>query len=185
MGSVPPQQFAITARGTTLPELSIALMLLALLLGLAVPTLTQLRQKAALAAAVNQMLLALNFARGVAIARGVPVAVCQSNDGEHCVAGAGTASEGFMVFVNADSDQPAQRDAGEEILRRYEIAATLALRGTRTAVNYWPAPRAGTTATFAFCDQRRTTMPRGVIVSQTGRPRSAQSNAEGGALNCP
>jgi type IV fimbrial biogenesis protein FimT len=172
-------------RGATLLELAFVLLLTALLLGSSVPTLTQVRQNMALGAAVNQMMLALHYARSLAITRAVPVAVCQTLDGERCVPLAGTASQRFMVFINEDLDQPAQRDANEEIMRRFEIAPTLALRGTRSAVNYWPAPRAGTTTTFSFCDTRKIAAPRAVIVSQTGRPRMARVAPDGSAITCP
>lgn len=168
-------------RGATLWELAIVLVLIGLLASLAVPSFTNLRQNAALAAAANQTLLALHYARSVALARGLPVGLCQSDDGERCSA----TGQRFIVFLNRDSDQPAQRDGGEEILRRYEIAATLSLRGTRSAINYWPVPRAGTTTTFALCDSRHAAPPRAVIVSQTGRPRLARSAADGSTLNCP
>jgi type IV fimbrial biogenesis protein FimT len=168
-------------RGATLWELAIVLMLVGVLASLAMPGFTALRQAAALAAAVNQTLLGLHYARSSALTRGLPVGLCQSDDGEVCSA----AGQRLIVFVNADSDQPAQRDAGEALLRRYEIAATLRLHASRSAINYWPVPRAGTTTTFTFCDSRRAAAPRAVIVSQTGRPRTARIAADGSALYCP
>ncbi|MEO7775717.1 MAG: GspH/FimT family pseudopilin [Steroidobacteraceae bacterium] len=177
---VPPARVS----GATAWELTLVLLVVATLWSMAVPAFTRLRQNAALTAAANQMLLALHYARSLAITRGVAVGVCQSQDGARCAV-AGASSVRFLVFINGDSDQPAQRDAGEELMRAYEIAPTLSLRGTRAAINYWPAPRAGTTTTFAFCDSRRAAAPRAVIVSQTGRPRLARTAADGGALACP
>jgi type IV fimbrial biogenesis protein FimT len=161
-------------RGATALELAFVLVLFAVLLGMAVPSFTRLRQNAALSAAANQMTAALHYARSLAITRGVPIGLCQTQDGSHCLTAAGLSSSGFMVYVKS----------GEEVLRRFEIDPTLTLRATRAAITYWPAPRQAMTATFSFCDSRGVAAPRAVIVSQTGRPRMSRLTGDGKPLDC-
>ncbi|MEP7312680.1 MAG: GspH/FimT family protein [Pseudomonadota bacterium] len=171
-----PFAAAASQRGVTLIELAVALGLLAVLLGLALPGMQTLRANAALTSAANQMLLALHLARGAALTRGATTVLCQSDDLESCRGGDG-GSAGYIVFVNGESGGPTRRDAGEEILRRYQLPQGLVLTGSRGFALYHPWPRAGTTVTWRFCDGSGTAPARRVIVSQTGRPRVEREGA--------
>ncbi len=166
--------------GLTLGELLVALLVVSILAALAVPGLGALRREAALTAAAQQMVAALSLARSAAAARGVPVAVCLSAEGAACLTAAGAVAERWLVFVNPDGDQPVRRDVGEALLRSYALHPPLRLHATRAGVNYWPAPRAGSTTTFTICDPRAAEKSRAVIVSQSGRVRVAAGGAPSG-----
>ena len=166
-------------RGVTLIELAVALCLLAVLLGLALPGMQGLRANAALTSGANQMLLALHLARSAALTRGSTAVLCQSDDAETCRVDEG-ASRGYIVFVNNETGRATQRDAGEEILRRYRLPPRVVLSGSRAYALYHPWPRAGTTVTWIFCEDSGTAPLRRVIVSQTGRPRVERDVAPGG-----
>ena len=157
-------------RGVTLVELVVAMSLLAVLLGLALPGMQSLRANAALTSAANQMLLALHLARSAALTRGSSAVLCQSDDGETCRVVEGH-SDGYIVFVNGEPGRATARDPGEEILRRYRLPARVAVSGSRAYALYHAWPRAGSTVTWSFCEASATAPLRRVVVSQTGRPR--------------
>jgi type IV fimbrial biogenesis protein FimT len=136
--------------------------LLAVLLGLALPSLRALQARTALATASNQLLLALNLARSAAITRGQQTTLCLNDAGGRCLPTAGTAALGYALQV--EGPQPA-------LLRRERLPPGLRLTATRSQIIYYPWPRAGTTVTFTLCDTGERVPARQVIVSQTGRPR--------------
>ena len=71
-------------RGFTLAELLVAMAISAMLLTLAAPGFTRQRGAAAVRAASNEILAALQLARRIALARGQSVTVCPSADGIAC-----------------------------------------------------------------------------------------------------
>jgi hypothetical protein len=79
---------------------------------------------------------------------------------------------------------PPRLEPGDELLQVVALPATVEVRSTRAAVQYWPSARAGTTATFVFCDRRGLAAPRTVIISQTGRPRQGLQLADGSTPDC-
>ena len=101
----------------------------------------------------------------------------------HCGTAAGT-QPGWQLFGERTVTSPPRLDAGDELLQVSALAPTVELRATRAAVTYWPGARAGTTASFVFCDRRNLAAARVVIVSQTGRPRLAALLADGSTPDC-
>ncbi len=154
---------ALTA-GFTLFELAVVLAMAALLAGLTVPGFQRFSRELQLSRSANALLVALHQARGAAIARGVPVALHTSTD------------TGWRVI--------AEPPGSEELLSHTELPAGILIQGNRSRVVFWPATRAGTTATFTLCDAQHLAVPRAIIVSQTGRPRAARAAADGSALEC-
>lgn len=170
--------------GVTLIELLIGLAVLAIAGTLAIAGFGSLRRTASIAANVSEMVAALNLARGAARARGRPVVVCQSADGERCLRAPDQWTQHWLVVVQGDGETPGQRHEEEELLGTWRTAPHIRLRGSRAVVTYWPAPRSATTATFAFCDHRSAAGAQAVIVSQSGRPRVSRVAADGGPLDC-
>lgn len=150
--------------GFTLFELAMVLAMVALLAGLTVPGFQRFSRELQLSRSANALLVALHQARGAAIARGVPVALHVG------------AEAGWRVV--------AEPPGGEELLSHTQLPVGILIQGNRSRVVFWPATRAGTTATFMLCDAQRLAAPRAIIVSQTGRPRSARAAADGSALEC-
>jgi len=150
------------AAGSSRWELLLTVSLLAVLLGLAVPSLRALHSRTALATASNQLLLMLNLARSTAITRGEQTTLCLNDAGGRCLPTAGTAAWGYALRV--EGPQPT-------LLRRERLPPGLRLTATRNQVSYYPWPRAGTTVTFTLCDTGERVPARQVSGSQTGRPR--------------
>jgi len=167
--------------GFTLFELAMVLALVAALATLATPSLGRLRAQAVLRREANALLGALHHARSVAITQGLPVVLCQTAERARCLDSAAPAS-GWAVFVDAPGGSSGRLDAGDRLLESVELPTELRLSGSRRALIYWPAARAGTTATLVLCHARGAALA--VIVSQTGRPRVSTTDASGGALDC-
>lgn len=90
-----------TARGFTLMELLIALVLLGILLGAAIPSFRTFLQNNRLDSVANELVAATNLARSEAIERGQVVAVCASDDGAAC---GGSFANGWVVVADPDGD---------------------------------------------------------------------------------
>lgn len=166
------------SQGFMLLELLIVLLLVAVLAAFAVPGFGELRRSVGISTGANQMVWALHYARSAALLRGLPTVVCLSADGMSCLAGASGAGAGWIIFHDRERGSPIQFGGADELLRDVRLSPGFTVRGTRAAVTYWPASRAGTTATFTVCAVQGRPEGRSVVVSQTGRPRA------GGAVAC-
>lgn len=167
--------------GLTLFELALTLALVAVVAGMATPSLGRWRADAVLQRGAYALLGALHEARSTAIARGEPVVLCQTPGAARCLLASAPAG-GWAVFVDRPGGTAGRLDAGDELLHSVELPPELRLQGTRRALTYWPVARAGTTATLVLCHARGGALA--VIVSQTGRPRISRTDASGGALDC-
>jgi len=145
------------SRGFTALELLTTVAIVAIVATAAVPAFTRLERSAGMSTAANELLWALHFARSTAILRAEETRVCLTADLGRCIESADAQAIGWLVVRG-----------NETPLRTFRLPPTLEVRGTRTAVTFWPTARAGTTSTFLICDGER---GRAVVVSQTGRPR--------------
>lgn len=114
-------------------ELLVTIMLLALLSGLAWPSMGELMLRHRLAAISNDMLVLLRVARHEAMHRGTRVTLCRTNNPEAplpaCAGPGASWGEGIMVFVDTGTGSPPQPANAAAILRiasavdpRYRIA---------------------------------------------------------------
>jgi type IV fimbrial biogenesis protein FimT len=156
-------------RGVTLIELLVALAVAALLLALAAPGFGRQRAEAALRSATSQTMAGLHLARRLALARGQSVTVCPSADGRRCDFG-GTE---WLLFANDPNGSQALREEDEELLRRWQLPAGVAVSGSRGYAAFQPRPGAAATVTFEFRHRGAPDAAKSVVVSQTGRPRVA------------
>jgi type IV fimbrial biogenesis protein FimT len=168
----------------SLVEQSVVLALVAVLASLATPGYLQLRRQMQLTEATRTLQAALHFARAQAASRGLPVVLCQTDAGGRCSAG-GSAGAGWRVFAKPGAGLASSFQPGDLLLGAVDLPVRLQVFGTRTAITYWPTPRAAATGSFVFCDADARAQPRAVIISQTGRPRVSDVAADGGALQCP
>lgn len=157
--------------GITIIELMISLAIVAVLSAISAPTFTIIIQDNRLVTQVNELVTALSFARSEAIKRNNTVTTCRSNNGKDCV---GAWTNGWIVFIDNDFDGIV--DVGETILLIHGPVMsgnTVTFNRSRVIYNGNGTAKGGSNGTFTFCDKRGKFSARGVIVSNTGRPRLA------------
>jgi prepilin-type N-terminal cleavage/methylation domain-containing protein len=164
-----------TQRGVTLVEMLCVVSISAILLTLATPSWRRQRAETAVVAAAGQTLAGLALARRSALASGHTVTLCLTRNLQTC----DLSGREWMLFVNAAGGSLAQREAGEQVSRRWPLPDQVRVGGTRGYAYYLPYPRAAATVTFHFCHPAWPDAGRSVIVSQTGRPRVVQPHDSG------
>ncbi|HEY6644457.1 GspH/FimT family pseudopilin [Povalibacter sp.] len=170
--------------GVTLLEMLTTVAIVAIVGGIAAPSFAGILRDSARTTAVNSFVHALYLARSEAIKRGKTVSLCKSSDGQTCSNRAQTWSSGWMVFVNSDSDDLPQRDAGEDILVAYPGWPNGEITSNRQAYSFRAYRQGVVNGTLLFCDDRGSAQARAIIISQTGRPRVSQRDSSNKPLRC-
>jgi type IV fimbrial biogenesis protein FimT len=170
--------------GLTLVELIVCMAVLAVLATLTVPAFGDLRLDAARTTAVNDFFHALFLARSEAIKRGQVVSLCRSRDGEYCATNEAPWSVGWIVFVNLDRDEPAERDDDEPVIAVYGPYREGTITSNRATYSFRPVVQGVVNGTVVFCDRRGSEHARAIIISHTGRPRVARRDSSGKPLAC-
>jgi type IV fimbrial biogenesis protein FimT len=172
------------AAGFTLIELMIAVALVAILAGIAAPSVREFMSGVQLTGIANDLYTDLNLARSEAVKRDVRMTMCPSRDGLDCDDG-GAWTDGWVVVVDANGD--GKKDSVNDVLKRgYALTshATLTLAGG-TKASFGPTGVAvGAPPVFNLCDPspsevaRKKGNGRTISVSTTGRPSITK-------VNCP
>jgi type IV fimbrial biogenesis protein FimT len=160
------------SRGVTLVEQVMVVAILAVLAGMASPSLAGLVRHARVQSAQMDLLEALGYARGEAVLRRTRVLFCPSLDRIHC-------SEdnrwdgGWLVGVDSDRDN--QPDGAP--LRVGEAHARLLILSSaaRRHVTFLPDGSAsGSNLTLLICNREHAGEALGVVVSNAGRARGSR-----------
>jgi len=134
---------AADARGFTLVELMISLTILAILLGMAVPSFNNAVLGGKLSAFSSNLVASTQLARSEAIKRNEIVQVCASSNGTSCGVSSGGWEAGWIVRL---------ADGG--VLQRQEALPSefrLDQTGGVATLNFPPSVIGATTATFTVC----------------------------------
>jgi type IV fimbrial biogenesis protein FimT len=187
----------IRSHGYTLTELMLTLALLAIVVGIGVPSFNEFSRNGRMVTIANDFLGGIQTARTEAIKRQLPsggVAICPSQkpeaDEPACLGADATNFDGWILFL--DQDNNCDRDAGEQILRigeRIDLNNTPARRVNSvsngncisfgaTGFLRTDTGRESATRTL-FCDERgnqkqaglELSAARGLDVTATGRAR--------------
>lgn len=159
--------------GFTLWELLCTLLVLAVVLGLGVPSLQTATLNAGRSADINAFVTAVQLARSEVAKRARRVVLCKTRDLTHCGAREISYSAGWMVFVNEDGGRPPARSTSEPLLFTYRPQPGARITSNRARFEFRPFRHFSTNGTVTFCDRRGGSAARAVIVSYTGRPRVA------------
>jgi type IV fimbrial biogenesis protein FimT len=191
--------------GFTLIELMVTIALVALILGLGVPSFVEFSRNNRMTGAANDLLADLNLARTESVKRHVAVTVCASNDPmaatPACAGTAVTSFAGWIVFVDdanpdvaasTDGDAAFDAGAGETLLRRHPPLPTgTTAKSDKGFITYapsgFPAAVGGVSSAtrVVICDSRGNkavaagnSAARGISVSVTGRAGITRSIAD-------
>lgn len=125
--------------GFTILELMITVAVLAILMGIAVPSFNEMIRQNRLATQTNDLLTATAVARSEAVKRGARVTLCPANGNGSDCSGAATWSGGWLVITD-DGANVGTLDAGEMVIQRWPPAAAQSLNisnvGNLTSVSY-------------------------------------------------
>jgi type IV fimbrial biogenesis protein FimT len=122
-----------TAKGFTLIELMVAVAVLAITLGFAVPGYQSVVNGNRLAGTANEFVATLQSARVEAIRRGRRIAVCASADANAASPTCASANiDGWITFVDKDAD--GSFGAADELLQRSTIDGPVAVSDLPTVV---------------------------------------------------
>ena len=172
-------------RGVTLIELMIALAVIGVLFGVAVPAFSSGLEAARASAARAGLLASLMTAATRASITGAHGVLCPSHDGENCLDSPDWTG-GWLVFL--DSNGSRELEGGERILRvQAPLAGKVHLRSTvgRTRIVFQGnGGNAGSNVTFTLCDGRGPARARALIMSNTGGLRDGAPSATGIVATC-
>jgi type IV fimbrial biogenesis protein FimT len=159
------------------------LAVLAVVMSMAVREIGAWAASAELADRAHAMLLHLVLTRSEAVRRNTRVAACKSADGETCATDGGW-EQGLIIFH--DVNNSAQREPGEEVLRREgALPPGFVLTGNQSVSDYVSYGPTGQTrmesgafqaGTLTLC--RRSANPaeaRQVVINAGGRPRTQRA----------
>lgn len=175
----------------SLLELMVTIAIAGILLGMAVPSFQRLMQTNRMAAAVNDLQIALATAKSESVKRGVRTTVCRSANAEtanpSCGGGAGWEA-GWLVFAESNAaGSLGTRDAGEEVLLVHgALAGGVTIRGNANVANRVTfntrAMSPGFNGTLTVCDPRGANDAHAVVLTPAGRSR-VDDNPSG--ASCP
>ena len=163
-------------------ELLWTLALLATLLALGAPSLSDFVHASRRTADINGFITAVQLARSEAAKRGSAVILCKSADHHTCADAPLAYDSGWIVFENSDGERPPSRSDRERLLFAYEPVSRGSITANRRLFEFRAYGWRSTNGTVTFCDAAG--RARAVIVSYTGRPRIADVGPGGRPLNC-
>jgi type IV fimbrial biogenesis protein FimT len=108
-------------KGFTLTEMMVVTAIVAILLGIAIPSYKYLTTSYRMSAEINNLVGDLQYARAEALREGNGVTVCISSDGANCTGGANW-GRGWIVFSDLNSN--ATVDGANERVLKFQSAFT-------------------------------------------------------------
>lgn len=169
--------------GITLLEVTIAMTVMVLIFGIAVPNVLNAVSRTRATAARAELSLSLFESQRLATERMQEVVLCPSTGGQ-CIGGTDW-SRGWILFIDANGDR--MRGMEEPVVHHARaLPRDVHLIGSagRPRIVYQPrGASAGSNATFTLCDRRGPRQAQDLILSNGGRLRVAAASP-GTALRC-
>lgn len=162
--------------GFTIIEMMVAVLVLAILLGLAVPNMRDMVIRNRVSTQANSIVGALQFARSEAIKRGAPVTVASGSGNTNWQ------TSGWVVGVDLNNDgdiNDVVNGVSEKLRQEPTIAGNTNLTGTAASVLYYPnGSAANFTLTLCTTDVSSGNQ-RQISVSASGRVQTVKSDNPG------
>lgn len=188
-GSRPSSRLGRRHGGFTLIELMVAIFVLAILLGVAVPSFRDAALGSRLTAYANDLVASAQIARSEAIKRNATVLMCASEDGEECGTDAGW-EVGWIVVASrlepaVDPDDPPVTVFDVVLQRQPALSADFLVRAGAVDTISFPATVVGVTPAdveFTVCRASPVGKQERVVRITTSGSTSVQRTTEG---DCP
>ena len=135
--------------GFTLIELMITIVVIAILLNTAVPSMRDFMQNQSIISAITLLSSDVKYARSEAVDKKTSVEICPSNNGTSC-ASTNNWANGWMVYISEASDCPA---VGQCVLRvRQPIGPLVSLHSSiNEAIAFDASGASNANASIALC----------------------------------
>jgi type IV fimbrial biogenesis protein FimT len=169
--------------GFTLVEMTMALVVLAVLLAIAAPGFSDLIRNNRLLSHVYAMRAALDGARSEALSQRNFVTLCRSDDGASC--SSGDWNTGFIAFVDDDGDAVVDDPNDQIFISKVIDADKLQVSysgGSWVQFDSRGYAAKGSQGTFSVCDDRGASHARGLVVGASGMVRAMDPNEP---VTCP
>jgi type IV fimbrial biogenesis protein FimT len=163
-------------KGFTLIELLVTLTIVGVVMGIAVPSMSEMIKNNRLTTQVNTMISTLLTARTEAVKRQKTVFICKSNDGVNCVV-AGNWTQGWLMFVDQDGNGAYTAVADGPPLRvQTQAPGVVTVTTTAGTINnligYLPTAGIIAPGTLTICDDRSgEAVGKSLVLSPNGRSR--------------
>ncbi len=177
VASVPARRLPRCA-AFTLVEMLMAVAIMAILTGVAVPALGRIVDATRLTWVANDFLASMYLARSEAIKSKGRAGLCKSADGASCAASGGW-EQGWIVFRDRNSN--GVLDAGEPVVQRTPaLPSGFRLTGNQNLANYISFAPTGRTrmvsgafqaGTLTLCKQATDSEARQIVINNAGRAR--------------
>ena len=163
--------------GFTLIELLIATAVMAILTALASASYTTVKSRWDAEEARVALYTGFFTAKTQALAGGIQTVICPSTDGQYCLA-SNQWHHGWIVFQDLNQNREHEMNEARLTLQRALPSRTrLGSNAGRTRLVFQPnGSNGGTNATFTLCDSRGPDAAKNLIISNSGRIRTATAD---------
>ncbi|AMO55707.1 GspH/FimT family pseudopilin [Endozoicomonas montiporae] len=171
-------QYVSGQSGLTLPEVVITLLISAILVSMASPSLKNLVVSQRVSSVAQEIYTSFALARSEAVKRRSAVSLCASNDGVICNSSGDDWSSGWVIFTDADAD--GVLEAGDQRLRVFPAQPDSLFLEWNQGVNagFNSKGYARKAGTFTLCEAGLGgDQVRQVVVSLTGRVRVTEPDS--------
>ena len=172
------------SQGFSLIEMMMAVAVIAILLGSALPNWRATTVATHMRLAKDALLDSVTRARNLAVMRNHEVGVCPSIDSHTCTGGLEWQG-GWIVFDDHDRDGAPNGD--EDLISVAAPTPGLVVLATvgRPRLTFRPdGSSAGSNVTITLCDERGVAQARSVVVSNVGRPRMGAPSVDQAEAAC-